>query len=695
MAPEHHSIIHAYEETRERFGALIGEVRALAQALGGFPIERSLDELAAALSAGPQIAVVGPYSSGKTTLINVLLGRDLLPVGGEATTSVITKIKNAPNARALLYPKSLEAMEVEVGRFEKELAKLAARSVQDQNIAEIRKLQRLITLAQARIRALQTDEQPTSEDPFENALSQAQRSGAGPLEMPLEQNELLKRALVLDEDNPIPYYLSELRVEHPCPRTVLPGSVTIVDLPGTNAPEPAHRHMIWSCLQQDPLAVLVVLPIKRTFNATDFEVFNDLKRLRSRRLTDDPLFFVVNQIDDYDEEREGRSLEDHLARIRGELELHGFEQPRLLSVSARLASIGQRALRAEPLSRREKGDLWVWTDNQPDRAYSVSQFGALLTALWQQLLPRIGNETLGQLERQLFLSIDRLGSKLQNDLEAAEQSAGDARARAAKLSAKTAAGHRVLETLPQALQTLAEAHTVALNRREQLEQALLDELQTKSKTPLEDRLRLVSKTWLEDLQALCKATAHEVEQALIDRVASELAQLDLAPSTAPHTKLMASHTALALVDISSIEALDPGSLQADAGGVFAWLSRRKQKQQHRTELETEIIPNYAKQVQASIDRALLGLIEALTNAGTARFDQHLRELEAQTETARMISDEKSGGLQAAQTRRAQASGALGQCRRSLELASASLNALLAQGEDDDWASLAAVSQAQA
>lgn len=47
-----------------------------------------------------EIAVVATMSSGKSTLINAMLGKDLLPARNEATTAVITKIYDEDNAKS-------------------------------------------------------------------------------------------------------------------------------------------------------------------------------------------------------------------------------------------------------------------------------------------------------------------------------------------------------------------------------------------------------------------------------------------------------------------------------------------------------------------------------------------------------------------------------------------------------------------
>jgi ribosome biogenesis GTPase A len=49
------------------------------------------------------LAIVGEFSSGKSTLINALLGADLLPTGAIPTTSAVTKIHHSPHVSVEFY----------------------------------------------------------------------------------------------------------------------------------------------------------------------------------------------------------------------------------------------------------------------------------------------------------------------------------------------------------------------------------------------------------------------------------------------------------------------------------------------------------------------------------------------------------------------------------------------------------------
>lgn len=52
------------------------------------------------------VSIIGQFKRGKTTLVNRILGRELLPVGIVPLTSIVTKIKNEATVRAVVYFKN-------------------------------------------------------------------------------------------------------------------------------------------------------------------------------------------------------------------------------------------------------------------------------------------------------------------------------------------------------------------------------------------------------------------------------------------------------------------------------------------------------------------------------------------------------------------------------------------------------------
>ncbi|MGB4104408.1 MAG: dynamin family protein, partial [Candidatus Microthrix parvicella] len=76
---------------------LLGAVGLLREAASELDavLERRADELAERLSEGDfRVAVCGGFSNGKSSLINALIGEDLLPVGVLPVTSIATEVRH-------------------------------------------------------------------------------------------------------------------------------------------------------------------------------------------------------------------------------------------------------------------------------------------------------------------------------------------------------------------------------------------------------------------------------------------------------------------------------------------------------------------------------------------------------------------------------------------------------------------------
>ena len=74
---------------------IIGRLNELASGQGDFLVRKMCENLTDDLNKEEyRITVVGQFSSGKSTFINALIGRDILPHGVSETTATITYIHN-------------------------------------------------------------------------------------------------------------------------------------------------------------------------------------------------------------------------------------------------------------------------------------------------------------------------------------------------------------------------------------------------------------------------------------------------------------------------------------------------------------------------------------------------------------------------------------------------------------------------
>ena len=114
--------LSTYRDRRLELGDMIRAALHVARASGDQLAEKRARELLARLAADRfQLAVVGQFSRGKTTLMNALLGGAYLPMGALPMTSVITTVRFGSRPRAIVHrrasPLPVEVPLAEVAGF--------------------------------------------------------------------------------------------------------------------------------------------------------------------------------------------------------------------------------------------------------------------------------------------------------------------------------------------------------------------------------------------------------------------------------------------------------------------------------------------------------------------------------------------------------------------------------------------------
>ncbi len=141
--------LRTYRDRRLELGDLIRAALHVARASRDQLAEKQARDLLARLAADRfQLAVVGQFSRGKTTLMNALLGGPYLPMGALPMTSVITTVRFGSRPRAIVHrrgsPLPVEVPLAEVADFVAQAstrrAELQVVSVQVEIPAEILRL---------------------------------------------------------------------------------------------------------------------------------------------------------------------------------------------------------------------------------------------------------------------------------------------------------------------------------------------------------------------------------------------------------------------------------------------------------------------------------------------------------------------------------------------------------------------------
>lgn len=322
-------------------------LRRLYQELQDGPIEefKSEDIRAAfesAIGSDFEIVVIAPMSSGKSTLINAILGQDILPAMNQATTAVITRIRdNDSFSRFLVTAKDGEGNTVRCVLDEDGTYHIGMEGEPVENIAASAGL----------ISALNSTIDPA--DPEK------------------------KRALVNTT------YIEGQIEALPSDRI----SAVFVDTPGGNNSANKHHQDIMDEAIRDENKSMILYVFNGTQTGTNDsdaileQIAEEMKRSRNGKQSRDRFLFVANRMDDFDPEKE-----DYQGYIKNSilpgLEKYGITEPQLFLVSAQLAKLSRMKRQGYPLTKQERtwlsGKEQLFGDTVDfDPAYRLYRYSAV------------------------------------------------------------------------------------------------------------------------------------------------------------------------------------------------------------------------------------------------------------------------------------------------------------------------------
>lgn len=280
------------------------------------------------------VIVMATMSSGKSTLINALLGEEVLPSRNEACTAKIFSILDDDTAtKEKLYVTTADQT---VTATEEGIAEELERANNDDNVTEI--------LLTGQIKGVQNTEK----------------------------------------------------------------SMLIVDTPGpNNSRDNTHAQITERVLEKINGGLILYL-----LNATQMGINDDREFLQmiSQKLKEKKelkILFVVNKVDELDEERE--SILNLLLEVKEYLEANGIRQPEIIPVSALAAGLFKKAEKGEPLTRKQRNDFQMLYSIFESKELRLGAYAALPDLSELQREVEVGGEkyTVMQLEK----AIDNTGIK--------------------------------------------------------------------------------------------------------------------------------------------------------------------------------------------------------------------------------------------------------------------------------------------
>ena len=299
-------LIHKNKETAKNADpySKMNKLKELYQELQNGPVEefKTPDiqkNFETAMNSEFKIVVIAPMSSGKSTLINAIIGRDMLPAVNQATTAVITEIKDNDNLQDFI---------------------VNADDKYGNNVVENQKATKDL------ISELNYRKDP--KDP--------------------EGKEALIHLVKLE--GPIPGLPSDVL------------STVFVDTPGgNNSQNREHETMMDEAINDENKSLILYVFNGAQLGTNDSNIIlrkiaNAMKNSTNGKQSRDRFLFVANRMDEYDTEKE--KYEDVIENtILMQLENNGIENPNLFLASAQTAKLIRMAENGEVLSETEEENL--------------------------------------------------------------------------------------------------------------------------------------------------------------------------------------------------------------------------------------------------------------------------------------------------------------------------------------------------
>jgi len=328
-------------------------------------------------------AVVGTVKSGKSTLVNALVGQDLLRRGAGILTAMITRVQPGPQPRALLRFKDWSDISEEIRRA---LAlfpggvKKARGAPFDLRQAEDRELL-LQALAAGERAELWSGGSLNQEwlllKSYLEGYDQVKDVLQGSDALTLTGADLARHGdLVTREATAV--YLKDVLLTLPAPW--LPRGLELGDCQGSDSPIPQHLAQVLAYLVKSDL-VFYVISSRVGLRQGDFLFLTELKRMGFLPHA----YFLLNL--DLAEHRNLEEIQTLMERTRRELAPLAPEAP-LFAFSALEILLKRRREGGETLEPREVGLLSVWEADPGATAFSQGEFrrfGETLAAGLEQL----------------------------------------------------------------------------------------------------------------------------------------------------------------------------------------------------------------------------------------------------------------------------------------------------------------------
>lgn len=324
-----------------------------------------------------RVAVVGTVKSGKSTLINALVGQDLLKRGAGIVTAMITRIEPGETPRAVLVFKDWEEINGElnsaVSFFPSPLL-LTRREPFDLRQEADRQLLAEILAQIDRRQLLHQDMMDKNfvlvQSYLEGYPQVATFLGNGDRRLELTGDEVFKHQQLVGREAAA-VFLKDARLILPIPWAV--AGLELGDCQGSDSPIPQHLAQVQQYLIGADL-VLYVTSSRVGLRQADYKFLADLKRLR---LGENCLFIINLDLAELEDLNEAQEL---IGGWRQELSFFQAQAP-VFAFSALDLLLHKLREEGLPLSPKDLGKLLTWEADAALTAFSRQEAARFISHL--------------------------------------------------------------------------------------------------------------------------------------------------------------------------------------------------------------------------------------------------------------------------------------------------------------------------
>lgn len=281
-----------------------------------------------AINSEFRIVIVAPMSSGKSTLINAIIGRDMLPAVNQATTAVITEIKDNDD-----FPEFLVNAMDKYGNVVAKDAKATKKLISELNYKK---------------------------DPND----------------PEHKDALIRLVKI---EGPVPNI----------PSNVL--NTVFVDTPGgNNSQNDEHEEMMDEAINDENKSLILYVFNGAQLGTNDSNIIlqkiaNAMQNSTNGKQSRDRFLFVANRMDEFDvsEEPYEEVIEN---TILPQLASNGITEPKLFLASAQTTKLIRMVQRGEELSETEEEDLEKFVKRFNRSSRMLQKYASLNSSTKEQLV---------------------------------------------------------------------------------------------------------------------------------------------------------------------------------------------------------------------------------------------------------------------------------------------------------------------